>query len=146
MTLNGHTFDALLASAQLCRDTMADIRSSRPDAETYISPSADRGRVGALISHINKGVLGKIEPEVLAEEWGDDERGPRLHILSALCGRTVTSSHDLMLYELQGILEWAVASDGQKWVLQPLPAKVMKAMVVSDEFSTLVWALPRNSD
>jgi hypothetical protein len=146
MTLNGHTYDTMLAEVHNCRATMQEIRGSRPDAETFISRSSDRGMVGALISHIEKGIIAKVEPELFIEEWGDDTRGARLWIISKLCDREISTVWDLMFYELRGILDWAVANDGTRWILQAGPARVMKALILDGEFTLLVESLPKEGD
>ena len=143
MTLNGHTYDTMLKEIHSCRATMQEVKSSRPDAETFISRSSDRGMVGALISHIEKGIIAKVEPELFIEEWGDDTRGARLWIISKLCDREISTVWDLRFYELRGILDWGVANDGTRWILKPGPARVMKALIVDEQFSLLVESLPK---
>lgn len=144
MTLNGHTYDDLLAEFLRCRDSMKDVLDSRPDAYTYISPGADRGAVGALVSRIERDILPEIQPEVIEESWEGDTRGVRLYILSCLCRRDITSVWDMKFYELRGILDWLVEHDGVNWNLVPSAAKVMKALVTDDDFAILVTTLPQD--
>jgi hypothetical protein len=143
MTLNGHTNDGLLAEFLKCRSSMRAVKDERPDAETYISISSDRGLVGSFISRFEGEILPEIEPEVFEMEWDCDMRAARLHVLSELTGREINTVWDLMFFELRGILDWLVVYDGTNWVLQDGPAKVIRALAMDDEFNLLVEALPR---